>query len=72
MPAVAYVADQDHLQYVGDLPPEETLERVRVSVGAAGPNPDYVLNTARELEKLGVTDPTLAWLAAALVVKTAE
>lgn len=70
--AVAYVADQDHLQYVGDLPPEETLQRVRASVGAAGPNPDYVLNTARELEKLGVTDPTLAWLAAALVVKTAE
>ena len=70
--ALAYVADQAHRQYVGTLPPEETLERVRGSVGAAGPNPDYVLNTARELEKLGVTDPTLAWLATALVVRTDE
>lgn len=70
--ALAYVADRDHPQYVGDLPPEETLERVRRSVGAAGPNPDYVLNTARELERLGVTDPTLAWLAATLAVSTEE
>ncbi|GLK80235.1 gamma-glutamylcyclotransferase [Methylopila turkensis] len=70
--AVTYVADPRHPQYVGDLPPEETLRWVRRGVGAAGPNPDYVLNTVRELEKLGVTDPTLAWLAAALAVSTDE
>lgn len=68
--ALAYVADPAHPQYVGDLPPEETLARVRAGRGAAGPNPDYVLNTVRELEKMGVTDPTLAWLAAALVAST--
>lgn len=70
--AVAYVADRAHPQYVGDLPPQETLERIKRGVGAAGPNRDYVLNTARQLEELGVTDPTLAWLAAALVVRTTE
>lgn len=70
--AVAYVADRDHPQYVGLLSPEETLERVAKSVGAAGPNPDYVVNTARELDRLGVVDPALSWLAAALTVSTDE
>ncbi|MFC3695354.1 gamma-glutamylcyclotransferase [Chenggangzhangella methanolivorans] len=70
--AVAYVVDRDHPQYVGLLSPEETLERVAGSVGLAGPNPDYVVNTARELDRLGVGDPTLSWLAAALTVSTEE
>jgi cation transport protein ChaC len=70
--AVAYVVDRAHPQYVGLLSPEETLRRVSRSVGLAGPNPDYVVNTARELERLGVVDPTLAWLAAALTVSTEE
>lgn len=70
--AIAYVVDREHPQYVGLLSPEETLERVSGSVGLAGPNPDYVVNTARELERLGVVDPTLAWLAAALTVSTEE
>lgn len=70
--AVAYVVDRHHPQYVGLLPPEETLRRISGSVGLAGPNPDYVLNTARELDRLGVEDPTLAWLAAALTVSTEE
>jgi cation transport protein ChaC len=70
--AIAYVVDRDHPQYVGLLSPEETLRRISGSVGLAGPNPDYVVNTARELERLGVVDPTLSWLAAALTVSTDE
>ena len=70
--ALAYVVDRSHRQYVGLLSPEETLRRVSGSVGQAGPNPDYVVNTARELERLGVVDPTLSWLAAALTVRTDE
>jgi cation transport protein ChaC len=70
--AVAYVVDRQHPQYVGLLSPEETLERVAGSVGLAGPNPDYVVNTARELDRLGVAEPTLSWLAAALTVSTEE
>ncbi|MET0314986.1 MAG: gamma-glutamylcyclotransferase [Hansschlegelia sp.] len=72
VPAVAYVVDREHKQYVGLLSPEETLSRIVGRVGLAGPNPDYVVNTARELERLGVVDPTLAWLAAALTVSTDE
>lgn len=70
--AVAYVVDREHEQYVGLLSPEETLERVTGAIGLAGPNPDYVVNTARELDRLGVEDPTLSWLAAALTVSTDE
>lgn len=70
--AIAYVVDTDHPQYVGLLSPEETLRRVAGKVGDSGSNPDYVLNTASELERLGVVDPTLAWLAAALTVRTEE
>ena len=70
--ALAYVVDRAHPQYVGLLTPEETLQRVSGSIGLAGPNPDYVVNTARELDRLGVVDPTLAWLAAALTVSTDE
>jgi glutathione-specific gamma-glutamylcyclotransferase len=72
VPAVAYVVDRGHHQYVGLLSPEETLSRIVGRVGLAGPNPDYVVNTARELERLGVEDPTLSWLAAALTVSTEE
>lgn len=72
VPAIAYVVDRDHPQYVGLLSPEETLSRVAGSVGLAGPNPDYVVNTARELERLGVVDPTLSWLASALTASTDE
>lgn len=70
--AVAYVVDRAHPQYVGLLSPEETLRRISGSVGLAGPNPDYVVNTVLELERLGVADPTLSWLAAALTVRTDE
>lgn len=70
--AVAYVVDRTHPQYVGRLSPQETLRMVAGSVGAAGPNPDYVVNTVRELELLGVTDPTLSWLSAALTASTEE
>lgn len=70
--AVAYVVDRTHPQYVGLLSPEETLRRIVGAEGLAGPNPDYVVNTARELERLGVVDPTLAWLAASLTVSTEE
>ncbi|MDR4306315.1 gamma-glutamylcyclotransferase [Chelatococcus sambhunathii] len=70
--ALAYVVNRAHAQYVGRLTPEETLSRISGSVGLAGPNPDYVLNTARELDRLGVSDPALSWLAAALTVSTEE
>ncbi|MGP9822423.1 gamma-glutamylcyclotransferase [Salinarimonas sp. NSM] len=64
--ALTYVVDRAHLQYAGRLDLDETLRIVRGGVGRSGANPDYVLSTAVHLVELGVHDPHLARLAAAL------
>jgi len=65
--ALTYLADPDHPQYAGRLSPEEQLRIVRDSHGQAGANVEYVLNTVRHLEELGVHDDGLADLAARLL-----
>ncbi len=72
VPAMSYVVDKTHRQYVGRLSLEETLRRVTGAEGLAGRNEDYVLNTAEELRRLGVPDAALSELAAALTVRTEE
>ncbi len=64
--ALAYVADRTHPQYAGSLPAAEILRLVRQGVGASGGNPDYVRSTHEHLAAMGVTDPVLARLVAAL------
>ena len=55
-----------HAQYAGRLPEAELLRLVRRGVGISGANPDYVRQTHAHLAEMGVTDPVLAYLAAAL------
>lgn len=64
--ALAYVVDESHAQYAGLLSLEQQVAMVRAGVGIAGPNVDYVLNTVRHLEQLGIRDRTLMALARAL------
>jgi cation transport protein ChaC len=64
--AVAYVVDRRHAQYAGRLPEEDLLRLVRQGRGISGANPDYVRSTYDHLQEMGVTDPTLARLVAAL------
>ncbi len=64
--ALVYVADRKHLQYAGRLAPDCALELVRHGRGGSGENPDYVLRTHEHLLALGIVDPVLARLAAAL------
>ena len=64
--ALAYVVDENHAQYAGLLSLEQQVAMVRAGVGIAGPNVDYVLNTVRHLEQLGIRDRTLMALARAL------
>ncbi len=64
--ALAYVVDEAHEQYAGVLSFEEQVAMVLSGVGTAGPNVDYVLNTARHLEQLGIRDKSLMALARAL------
>ena len=55
-----------HPQYAGSLSLEQQLRIVRNGKGQAGGNIEYVLNTVRHLESVGVHDPLLAALAALL------
>lgn len=64
--AHAYVADRRHAQYAGRLDRPVMLDHVRHAVGAGGPNADYVRSTAAHLKDLGLVDPHLDWIVAAL------
>lgn len=61
--ALTFVVDERHEQFAGNLSPEEQLAMVRAGVGISGRNIDYVINTARHLESLGIRDRGLADLA---------
>ena len=56
VPSLAFLADTRHLQYAGKLAIAEQVRIVRAGVGESGANPEYVLETARKLHELGITD----------------
>lgn len=60
--AMTYCVDRTHEQYAGSLPREDQLSIVRHARGQSGVNPDYVVETTKALEGLGVHDATLHWL----------
>lgn len=57
--ALTFVADPAHPAYAGGLELEEIAGMIRRGVGARGANTEYLLNTLRHLEELGVHDPGL-------------
>lgn len=56
--ALAYVADPHHAQYA-DLAPLRQAEIIAQASGPAGPNRDYLHQTAAHLRELGLHDPAL-------------
>jgi len=61
--ALCYIADRAHPQYAGRLPLERQAQLVRAAAGLSGTNIDYVLNTVRHLEEVGIHDVELMALA---------
>jgi cation transport protein ChaC len=61
--AVCYMVDRSHVQYAGRLTHERQLHLVRQGHGRSGNNRDYVIETVRALETLGIRDPELHLLA---------
>ena len=57
--AATYVADRSHSQYAGKLAPARIVELIRQGVGSAGSNLDYLANTVRHLDELGIVDGPL-------------
>lgn len=54
--SLAFVADREHSSYAGPLPVDEIARRIATCRGSRGPNFDYLENTLKHLEALGVRD----------------
>lgn len=57
--ALVYVADPVHHQYAGALSVDDMAEIVARARGEAGPNCDYVTNTAQHLKAMNINDERL-------------
>jgi cation transport protein ChaC len=64
--ALTYLVDRSSPQYAGRLHPEALFAHVSRAVGRSGANAEYVINTTRHLASLGIHDPVLEELTAAL------
>ena len=60
---LAFVANEENVQYAGKLSEAETLRLIRAGHGTAGPCTEYVLNTADHLRAAHIRDRTLERLA---------
>lgn len=60
--AIAFIANRDHRGYAGRLPPERVAHHVAEASGRMGPCRDYLVNTVRHLDALGIRDRTLSRL----------
>lgn len=63
---LTYAVDRSHAQYSGALSDAEKLALIRQGVGISGANPDYVRSTHQHLLQMGIDDPDMARLVAAL------
>src|SRR5262245_17365313 len=57
--ALVYAVDRGHPQYAGRLAHDRQLQIVRQARGRSGNNRDYVLETAKALDALGIVDHDL-------------
>jgi cation transport protein ChaC len=60
--AVCYVIDTNHDQYCGGMDLERQAQIIATAVGGRGPNTDYLYNTCKGIDALGLTDDDLAFL----------
>jgi cation transport protein ChaC len=63
VPALCYIVERDHVQYMGDLTLEQQAQIIAHAVGGRGPNTEYLWNTNEHLNQLGISDTDMNWLA---------
>ena len=64
--ALAYLVNEHHPQFAGQLTIDEQIALVRQGNGESGRNAEYVRNTAKHLLSLGIRDRTLEAIVTAL------
>ena len=57
--ALTFVADREHEGYAGRLELSRMAQTIADGSGARGPNADYLFNTLRHLDELGIREPRL-------------
>ncbi len=57
--AVAYVVDRQNREFTGKLAERTIVRMIRQARGVSGSNRDYLINTVRHLDELGVPDGPL-------------
>jgi len=57
--AYTYVADREHHRYTGKLTLEQSIKLILRGHGRSGSNVDYLRNTIRHLDELGISDGPL-------------
>ena len=62
--AAAFVVDTGHEQYAGRLPEAEIIDLILQGNGDSGPCLDYLENTVRHLDAMGLSDDSLSHLLA--------
>jgi len=60
--ALCYVIDPDHVQYCGGMDLERQAQIIATAVGGRGPNAEYLYNTCKGINALGLADDDLAFL----------
>jgi cation transport protein ChaC len=70
--ALTFLANRDHAGYAGQLEDNAAAAIIAACCGERGPNVDYLVNTLRHLEELGVHDRHLHNLLAAVRVCAAR
>ena len=61
--ALTFVSRRNHPQYARNLSPQQMANIIGRAKGPKGPNKEYVLNTAAELEQCGINDRELSLVA---------
>ena len=64
--ALTFVADRAHEAYTGRMEVEEVARTIADCSGARGPNADYLFNTLRHLDAIGIRERRLNALASAV------
>ena len=54
---VVYIAAQSNFAFLGDAPPDEIAAQIKRCAGPSGTNIEYVLELARTLRHLDISDP---------------
>ena len=66
VPALTYVVDRSHEQYAPPQPMDGLTRTIAMAAGKSGANRDYVMNTVKSLNELGIRDGLLEKLCSQL------